>query len=139
MDKKKEDGLDVLTGLFKLVDQNPRLSTQEMLALLSLFTLLNIVNLIKPVSVPLSALSQGQSSAPDNNLMETLTGLLHNKGQGGFNELAGILTKNPNAIMTLMNMLSSMKEAKAPPKPPEESGKKVTYDEAQSRSIKDKS
>lgn len=138
MDKKKEEGLDVLTGLFKLVEQNPRLSTNEMLALLSLFTLLNIVNLIKPASAPLPAFSQVQSSGLENNLMETLTGLLHNKGPGGFNELAGMLTKNPNAIMTVMNMLSSLKESKNPPKL-EEGGKKVTYDEAQTRSIKDKS
>lgn len=140
MEKKKDEGVDLVTGLFALLEKHPKLSTDNLLALLSLLTLLSIVNLIKPVTIQLPAAGQGQPLNLDNTLMDTLTGLLHNKGPGGLNpgDLAGMLAKNPNAIAALMNMLSMIKEQKVTPKN-EEAGKKIAHDDTHNITIKDKS
>lgn len=138
MDKRKDEGIDIVAGLFNLLDKNPKLANEQLLALLSLFTLLSIVNLIKPVTIQLPTSAQSQGSG-EGNLVETLTGLLNNKNLNT-GDLAGLIGKNPGAIMTMMNLLSSMKEQKAPRREevPKE-GKKITHEEAQSTIIKDKS
>lgn len=140
MDKKGEEAHDVIAGLMTLLEQYPKLSADNLMAVLSLFTLLSIVNMIKPVSIQLPSSSTSQSVSLDNTIMDTISSLLQSKGQGGLNtgDLAGLLAKNPNAIMTLMNILSNLKEQKSATKS-EESGKRVAHDEALSVSLKDKS
>lgn len=138
MDKKNE-GIDIVAGLFNLLDKNPKMANEELLALLSLFTLLSIVNLIKPVTIQVPASTQIQgSSSEGNNLVDTLSGLLNNKGLNT-GDLASLVSKNPGAIMTMMNLLSSMKEQRSSPKVEEpKEGKKILHEEAQSTIIKDK-
>lgn|GEM_PF-3901426 len=139
MDRKKDEGIDIVAGLFNLLDKNPKMTNEQLLALLSLFTLLSIVNLMKPVTIQVPANTQSQgNSGEGNNLVDTLSGLLNNKNLNT-GDLAGLVSKNPGAIVTMMNLLSAMKEQRNSSKGEEpKEGKKVLHEEAQSTIIKDK-
>lgn len=139
LDKKKNEGIDIVAGLFNLLDKNPKIASDQLLALLSLFTLLSIINLIKPVTIQLPVSSQAHGDGEGNNLVDTLSGLLNNKNLNT-GDLAGLISKNPGAIMTMMNLLSSMKEQRSSSKGEEggKEGKKIMHEEAQSTIIKDK-
>jgi len=139
LDKTRDEGIDIITGLFNLLDKNPKMISGELLALLSLFTLLSIVNLMKPIDMQLPASAQSQGNA-EGNLADTLSGLLSNKNLNT-SDLAGLINKNPGAIVTMMNLLSSIKEQRNAPRGEEgtKEGKKIIHEEAQSTIIKDKS
>ncbi|MDS1030320.1 hypothetical protein RDV78_07465 [Bacillota bacterium LX-D] len=143
MDKGREDEVDIFTGIFNLLDRYPHFTADHLLGLLSLLTLFNITNLLKPVTLrlPKSELTQTMAAnALDGNLMQTLTGLLHNKNHGGginTGDIASLLTKNPTALMSLMNMLSTLKE-KNPTKNENQNVKKIVHEESKSIANKDK-
>jgi hypothetical protein len=139
LDKRKNEDIDIIAGLFSLLDRNPEIANEQLLALLSIFTLLSIVNLIKPVNIQLPTTISQSHSDGEGNLVETLTGLLNNKNLNT-GDLASLIGKNPGAIMSMMNLLSSMKEQRNTPRGEESSkeGKKITHEEAQSTIIKDK-
>ncbi len=125
-------GTDLIENFLSLVEDPKSLPTNHLIAMFSLYTLANILNLVQSDAMPQMAIAKPQSQQidkPDKDaLMDTLGSLLKNQGmnigdllgmlgnKGGTgdqnpSDLLAALGKNPAALMNFMNLLTSAKEA----------------------------
>lgn len=123
-------GPDLVQSFLSIVEDPKNLPANHLMAMFSLYTLVNILNLVQPASssLPVNTITQ-QTEKPDKEiLMDTLGGLLKSQGMnvgdllgilGGKagdgeqnpGDLLAMLGKNPAALMNFMNLLTSAKEA----------------------------
>ncbi|MFA5537031.1 MAG: YdeI/OmpD-associated family protein [Bacillota bacterium] len=151
-------GTDLIEDFLSLVEDPKSLPTNHLIAVFSLYTLANILNLVQSETAPQMAVAKPQSQQvdkPDKEaLMDTLGSLLKSQGmnigdlvgmlgnKGGANDqnpgdLLAALGKNPAALMNFMNLLTSAKEAINAGKKEERPAKKV--DEAKTIPFKERS
>jgi hypothetical protein len=131
-------GQDLMSRFFNLVREGDRLPPNYLMAMLGLYALVNILNLVKPETTALA------KAGAKENLMETLSGLLKSQGINGeelVSKLAGksegspgggsaadllaALGKNPTAVINFMNLLASAREAMQAGKKEEKTGSAV--------------
>lgn len=139
-------GPDLIQSFLSLVEDPKGLPANHLMAMFSLYTLVNILSLVQPEAVPQIAIAKPKSQQvekPDKDaLMDTLGGLLRSQGmsigdllgvlggKGGAGEqspgdLLAALGKNPAALLNFMNLLTSAKEAMTAGKKEEKQPKKV--------------
>lgn len=145
----KNVGADQMSSFLHLVEKQGQMPTNQMMAMFSLYALVNILNLAQ-LGQPVPAVTTPVQNTPTGKLdkdalMDTLNGLLKSQGMNPGDLLAalgsksdnaesnpadllGALGKNPAALMNFMNLLTSAKEAmnaarkeEKPAKKPEES------------------
>lgn len=146
---RKNVGVDQMSSFLHLVEKQGQMPTNQMMAMFSLYALVNILNLAQ-LGQPTPAVTPPVQTTPAGKLdkdalMDTLNGLLKSQGMNSGDLLAalgsktdgteanpadllGALGKNPAALMNFMNLLASAKEAmnasrkeEKPAKKPEES------------------
>lgn len=111
---------DSFSGLLSLLDhqQSGRLTTEQLLGLLSLYALLSIVDYLHHAA-GLAKSPVAEAMAKESVLKTALAAVMGNSENQTTSELASLarsLGKNPAAIMSLVNLL-------APEKPGDKKGK----------------
>ncbi|HHX50872.1 MAG TPA: hypothetical protein GX711_05500 [Clostridia bacterium] len=122
-------GQDLMLRFFNLIREGDRLPPNHLMAMLGLYALVNILNLVKP-EITEAAKTSTPAKLDKESLMETLNGLLKSqgingeeligklggKGEGSVGggsaaDLLAALGKNPAAVINFMNLLASAREA----------------------------
>jgi hypothetical protein len=103
--EKNTEPSDIMPLVTNMLENNPKISADAIIAILGLLALISIINVLKPLNLS----GVGKTEALPTNPPNT-----NNKNMG--NDLMNALAKNPAALVTIMNMLKNINDQKPSPK-----------------------